>query len=43
VVRGEDVVEKMATVRTANRGQHSDVPIDPITLTKATILNGEKN
>jgi peptidyl-prolyl cis-trans isomerase A (cyclophilin A)/peptidyl-prolyl cis-trans isomerase B (cyclophilin B) len=43
VVRGEDVVEKMATVRTGNRAGQQDVPIDPITLVKATLLNGEKN
>lgn len=42
VVKGEDVVEKMATVRTASVSGHEDVPIDPITLIKATILDVEK-
>jgi cyclophilin family peptidyl-prolyl cis-trans isomerase len=43
VVKGEDVVGKMAVVPTTNRGPHSDVPREPIVLKKATILNGEKN
>jgi cyclophilin family peptidyl-prolyl cis-trans isomerase len=42
VVKGEDMVEKMATVRTASVSGHQDVPIDPITLIKATILDVEK-
>jgi len=42
VVKGEDVVEKMATVRTASVSGHQDVPIDPITLIKATLLDVEK-
>ena len=42
VVKGEDVVEKMATVRTATVSGHQDVPIDPITLIKATIMDVDK-
>lgn len=42
VVKGADVVNKMAKVRTTNRGPHSDVPIEPIILVKATILEPEK-
>lgn len=41
VVKGEDVVAKMATVRTTNRGRHQDVPVEPVQLIKATILESE--
>jgi cyclophilin family peptidyl-prolyl cis-trans isomerase len=43
VVKGEEVVDKMAGAKTTNRGPHSDVPVEPIVLIKATILDGEKN
>jgi cyclophilin family peptidyl-prolyl cis-trans isomerase len=43
VVKGADVVEKMALVPTSNRGPNEGVPREPIFLKKATILNGEKN
>lgn len=43
VVKGEDIVEKMAKVKTITLGRNEDVPAQPIKLIKATILNGEKN
>ena len=42
VVKGEDIVDQMAKVRTTTRAPHSGVPADPITLVKATILEPEK-
>ncbi|HEX3146768.1 MAG TPA: peptidylprolyl isomerase [Gemmataceae bacterium] len=32
VTAGMDVVDKIATVRTANKGGHGDVPVEPITI-----------
>jgi cyclophilin family peptidyl-prolyl cis-trans isomerase len=43
VVKGEDIVEKMAKVKTITLGRNEDVPAQPIKLIKARILNGEKN
>lgn len=43
VVKGEDIVDKMAKVKTITLGRNDDVPAQPIKLIKATILNGEKN
>lgn len=43
VVKGEEVVEKMAKVKTITLGRNEDVPAQPIKLVKATILNGAKN
>ena len=37
VVAGMDVVDKIRTVPTGNRGPHQNVPIDPITIKKATL------
>ena len=38
VVSGMDVVDKIRAVPTARRGASDDVPTQPVTLTKATIL-----
>lgn len=38
VVEGMDVVDKISAVKTGNRGGHQNVPLEPVTLTKATIL-----
>jgi peptidyl-prolyl cis-trans isomerase B (cyclophilin B) len=35
VVEGKEVVDKIAKVKTANKGFHSDVPVDPIVIQKA--------
>jgi cyclophilin family peptidyl-prolyl cis-trans isomerase len=38
VVRGMDVVNKIAKVATGNAGQHQNVPRDPVVIESATIL-----
>ena len=38
VVRGMDVVKKMAEGRTGQVGGHSDVPLEPIVIEKATVV-----
>ncbi|MFN7625816.1 MAG: peptidylprolyl isomerase [Pirellula sp.] len=43
VIKGEDIVEKMAKSKTGLKGPHSDVPVEPIVLKKATILEPSKN
>ena len=37
VVQGMDVVEKIRKVRTAQRGMHGDVPVEPVVIKQATI------
>src|SRR3982751_5631423 len=39
VVSGEDVVDKIERVRTGNRGGHGDVPLDDVTITRATVVS----
>jgi cyclophilin family peptidyl-prolyl cis-trans isomerase len=36
VVAGMDVVDKIAAVKTGNKGGHQDVPVEPITVLSAT-------
>lgn len=38
VVEGMDVVDKIAKVKTGTKGGHGDVPVEPILITKATVL-----
>ncbi len=38
VTQGSDVVDKIAAVRTSNKGGHGDVPVDAVTITKVTRL-----
>lgn len=38
VVDGLDVVDKIVQVPTGQHGPHSDVPIDPVTIEKAAVL-----
>jgi peptidyl-prolyl cis-trans isomerase B (cyclophilin B) len=38
VVSGQDVVDAIEKVRTGNRGGHSDVPLDDVTITRATVV-----
>jgi peptidyl-prolyl cis-trans isomerase B (cyclophilin B) len=38
VVEGLDVVDQIVSVPTGHHGPHSDVPREPVTITKATIL-----
>ena len=39
VVEGMDIVDKIAKVRTTRRNQMSDVPVEPIIITSATVLS----
>ncbi|QEG39030.1 peptidylprolyl isomerase [Roseimaritima ulvae] len=41
VIEGKEVVDKIAGVKTGVRGPHSDVPVEPITITKASIVSAE--
>lgn len=38
VVNGRDVVDAIRKVRVATRGFHENVPVTPVTITKATVL-----
>ncbi|HWI40707.1 MAG TPA: peptidylprolyl isomerase [Verrucomicrobiae bacterium] len=38
VVEGMDVVDAIRQVKTGRQGGHSDVPVEPVTIVKATIL-----
>lgn len=38
VVQGKDVVDKIKSVTTASKGFHSDVPVEPVTIIKATVV-----
>jgi peptidyl-prolyl cis-trans isomerase B (cyclophilin B) len=38
VVHGLDVVDQIVQVPTGNKGPHSDVPCEPVTIVKATVL-----
>ena len=38
VVSGQDVVDAIEKVRTGNRGGHADVPLDDVTITRATVV-----
>jgi peptidyl-prolyl cis-trans isomerase B (cyclophilin B) len=39
VVSGQDIVDAIEKVRTGNRGGHSDVPLDDVTITRATVVS----
>ena len=39
VVQGMEVVDKIKAVRTANRGMHQNVPVEPVIINKATLEN----
>jgi peptidyl-prolyl cis-trans isomerase B (cyclophilin B) len=38
VVSGQDVVDAIERVRTGNRAGHSDVPLEDVTITRATVV-----
>jgi peptidyl-prolyl cis-trans isomerase B (cyclophilin B) len=38
VVKGQDVVDKIKAVPTANKGMHQNVPVEPVTIIKATAV-----
>ena len=37
VVEGMDVVDKIEKVKTGNKGGHQNVPVEPVTIVKATV------
>ncbi|MCX5888613.1 MAG: peptidylprolyl isomerase [Deltaproteobacteria bacterium] len=38
VVKGQDVVDKIKAVPTANKGMHQNVPVETVTIIKATVV-----
>lgn len=38
VVQGQDVVDKIEGVKTGNRGFHQDVPVEPVIIEKASVV-----
>jgi cyclophilin family peptidyl-prolyl cis-trans isomerase len=42
VVSGMDVVDKIALVRTGNRGPHRDVPVEPVVIRSAKVVEPPK-
>jgi peptidyl-prolyl cis-trans isomerase B (cyclophilin B) len=38
VIKGQDVVDKIKAVPTGNRGMHQNVPLEPVTILKATLV-----
>ena len=41
VIQGEDVVNKIRMVPTGSRGMHDDVPLSPVVIKKASVVNGQ--
>ena len=41
VIRGMDVVDKIAKVATGNAGQHQNVPREPVIIESATVISGK--
>ncbi|MEO5881855.1 MAG: peptidylprolyl isomerase [Caldimonas sp.] len=39
VVKGSEVVDAIEQVRTGNKGGHSDVPLDDVTIIRATVVS----
>ena len=39
VVAGNDIVDAIEQVKTGNKGGHSDVPLDDVTITRATVVS----
>lgn len=38
VIKGQNVVDKIKAVATANRGMYQNVPLEPVTIIKATVV-----
>lgn len=38
VVKGQDVVDKIKAVPTGNKGMHQNVPVEPVSIIKATVV-----
>lgn len=41
VIEGMDVVDKIREVKTGNKGGHSDVPVEPVFINSATLIETE--
>ncbi|HUT30171.1 MAG TPA: peptidylprolyl isomerase [Sedimentisphaerales bacterium] len=41
VVKGMDVVDKIAAVKTTRKGPYSDVPVEPVVIKSATVVAGK--
>jgi peptidyl-prolyl cis-trans isomerase A (cyclophilin A) len=41
VVKGMDVVDKIAAVKTTSKGAYSDVPVEPVVIKSATVVGGK--
>jgi peptidyl-prolyl cis-trans isomerase A (cyclophilin A) len=41
VVEGMDVVDAIAQVKTANKGMHQNVPVDPVIIKSAKVVSGK--
>ena len=39
VIKGSEVIDAIEQVRTGNRGGHGDVPIDDVTIVRATVVS----
>ena len=39
VVKGAEIVDAIEQVRTGNRGGHADVPLEDVTITRATVVS----
>jgi peptidyl-prolyl cis-trans isomerase B (cyclophilin B) len=39
VIQGNDVVDAIEQVRTGTRAGHADVPLDDVTITRATVVS----
>jgi peptidyl-prolyl cis-trans isomerase B (cyclophilin B) len=39
VVEGKDVVDQIKAVKTSNSGFHQDVPVEPVLIEKATVID----
>jgi len=42
VIKGQDVVDKIKAVPTANKGMQQNVPVEPVTIIKATVVEKSK-
>ncbi len=38
VIKGQDVVDKIKAVPTGNKGMHQNVPVEPVSIIKATVV-----
>ena len=41
VIEGMDVVDKIAAVKTSQKGPHGDVPVEPVVIKSARVISGK--